>query len=673
MAVLMLEKSYRERAGLIFVVLLGLCLPAGLMAQTTDDPAAALIREEQARTLFADILDRGTHPREKDLAKDREFVLAAHELAAGGSDMLPLLFDEVDRTVQQTFFLCTYALGLMGGEEARQILMQALERANADLDDYGIARKAWTSYSLALMGEHQALQWINAPPRPAGHIPLHQLTSTIEGIAFLVGKTGTPILIAEYKRLREDPEYELQWQFLIMSLGRTDNDEALPLLHSILTDDDRKKNRREAGRALANLARPASVPTLMASLKNEPNEYVRRASARALFEIFPTDHIEGLLERFENEGSPGVRSYLLKMLIPMKGAAAIPLIRNNWYRMRSVDRAEALKRLAVLGEDALPIIGRGLQSTDKRVITSAIQALGEIGTPQARLQLEDFVRSPSWNMAYLAAAELAYRGFTENADLVAERLLTQELSKPIRDPQVRDRVYLTMNLLIGLNYSQRQDEFRLAQETQPDPQLTAFMELRIHEMGLLASNGDSNKKWLKLLGGETTTTIRNLAYRRLTEIGGNSKIAQGLIATFDDADQSTRIWIVSTLASFPGDDTKALLTRILSAETFRSYHHEELRDAAAYTARILGGPSMTDLLGQSVRISGGRDTRVLVYWAILAGKEAVDGIREFRLTRFRFANSRRGLEQIKLDRLVRELRAGRSLAEYDLPPGELKL
>ena len=672
MALPMNQQSHRDRAGLILLLWIGVCLPVGLSAQTPD-PAAALIREEQARTQFAELLERGSRNRTDDLAQAREFVLAAHELAGGGKDMLPLLFDEVDRTVQRTFFLCSYALGLMGGEDAKQILLQALDRANSDVDDYGMARKAWTSYALALHGEHQALKWINAPPRAAGHIPLHQLTSTVEGIAMLVGESGTPTLIAEFKRLRQDPENELQWQFLIMALGRTNNDESLPLLHSILKDDDNVKNRREAGRALANLARPASIPVLMASLKDEPNEYVRRSAARALFEIYPIEQLDELVERFENEGAPGVRSYLLKMLIPMKGAASVPLVRDNWYRMRSVDRAEALKRLPTVGEAALPLIGRGLQSTDKRVITSAIRALGEIGTPQAQLQLENFLLSPSWSLAHLAASELSYRRLTENADLVAKRLLNRDLATPIRDPRIRDQVFLAMNLLIEMNYGERVEAFRLARETQPDPLLSSFMEKRIHEMTLLVNNGDSNKKWLKVLDSSTTPTVRNLAYRRLAEIGGNAKIARALIATFDDADPGTRLWIVSTLASFPGDETRALLNRILTDDTFRSYNHESLRDMAAYSARLIGGSSMTDLLGRSVRVSGGRDTRVLVYWALLAGVDALDGILEYRLKRLRHAHTRRGFEQIKLDRLVRELLAGRSLAEFDLPPAELKL
>ncbi|MDH3627102.1 MAG: HEAT repeat domain-containing protein [Acidobacteriota bacterium] len=661
-----------RRRGLPLLVA-GFLLIPGLLAAQVDDPAQTLIREEQNRVRFAELLEQGTQHLEDPQAVLREFADAAHGLAAGGDGMLPFLFDEVDRTDQQTFFVCTYALGLMGGEEAKQILLQALERASGDLGDYGIARKAWTSYNLALLGETDSLEWVNARPKAAGHIPLFELTSTLEGMAIILENRATPILIKQHEALRPDPEYRLEWQFLIASLGRTNDERALPLLHKILQEDETLKGRQEAGRALANLARPASTPTLLAVLDNEPNEYIRRAAAEALVEIYPTDQRDALIDKFDKEGSPGVRMALLRMIVPMLGEESIPFLRKHWYRMRPVDRAEAVTSLTILGDNALPIVGRGLQSREGRVQTAAIQALGEIGTPQAQLVLESAVRSPVWTVAQKSAIEMAYRGFDSGAPAVAERVLDKELSEPIRDPTRRDRIYVMMNQLIKLNYGGRIDEFRAAMQAQPDSQLKAFIEQRLVEMRALADNGDDVKKWLKFSETAPEGRLRDLAYRRLSQLGGKPKSARVLVARFDGVNRPTQRLIVEALSAYPGEETTQLLTRVLTTDEFAGYKNEPLRDIAAYAARTLGGSAMRDLLGIAVDRTRGRDTRTLVYWSILAGDAAIPTLQRYRTDRVRYSTGRRGFEQIKLDRLARLIRAGRPLGEYDLPPDELRL
>jgi hypothetical protein len=108
-------------------------------------------------------------------------------------------------------------------------------------------------------------------------------------------------------------------------------------------------------------------------------------------------------------------------------------------------------------------------------------------------------------------------------------------------------------------------------------------------------------------------------------------------------------------------------------EAYDAYDLRQLRSTAAWAARRIGGKKSVDLLRRSVKRREGDDMNVLVYLAILDGKNALPELTAYRFARVRDLEWQRGKEQERIDWMRRELSAGRSLSSLDLPPEEIEL
>ena len=80
---------------------------------------------------------------------------------------------------------------------------------------------------------------------------------------------------------------------------------------------------------------------------------------------------------------------------------------------------------------------------------------------------------------------------------------------------------------------------------------------------------------------------------------------------------------------------------------------------------------MVQALATAIDMRKGRDPRVLSYYAVAAGAEAIERIERWKSVRMKFTYSTRANEWNHLQRILIHLRRGETIAFTDLPPAEL--
>lgn len=185
--------------------------------------------------------------------------------------------------------------------------------------------------------------------------------------------------------------------------------------------------RLRAAVALAEIGDEESAQTLMDRLDDREPE-IRIQCARGLARIQWTPAIDRIVSRFGIE-IPRVRVRLSDALIEFGTKATWPLlayIRIN-HRFEHAGPALALRTLARIQDtEAAPQLLEILEETeDLEVAIATIEALGDLGSPNAVSSLQQLLDSPSWELRTKAATALGQ---------VADRSSTPLLRRAMRDP-----------------------------------------------------------------------------------------------------------------------------------------------------------------------------------------------------------------------------------------------
>lgn len=170
--------------------------------------------------------------------------------------------------------------------------------------------------------------------------------------------------------------------------------------------------RLRASVALAELGDETSADTLMQHLDDREPE-IRIQSARGLGRIRWTPAIDEIVSRFSDE-TPWVRTRFSDTLIGYGTKATWPLvayIRIN-HRFDSTGPALAIRTLAQIQDDQAvgPLLEILAETSDLEIQIAAIDALGEMGSPQARSTIEHFLDSEHWEMRAKSAQALGGLG-----------------------------------------------------------------------------------------------------------------------------------------------------------------------------------------------------------------------------------------------------------------------
>jgi len=145
------------------------------------------------------------------------------------------------------------------------------------------------------------------------------------------------------------------------------------------TEDWRRKSR--IADALADIGGPATVPLI--GLLNDPNPETRREAIRALGQIAPAAAVGPLLEKLSDENI-NVRIEAISALGKMRSVEAVePLISVLESKTKDLSRAAAVALGRIGSEQAVgPLLGF-LESPNWWDRTAAIDALGEVGSEDA--------------------------------------------------------------------------------------------------------------------------------------------------------------------------------------------------------------------------------------------------------------------------------------------------
>lgn len=178
--------------------------------------------------------------------------------------------------------------------------------------------------------------------------------------------------------------------------------------------------RLRAAVALAELGDETSAPVLMRHLEDREPE-IRIQAARGLGRIRWTPAIDRIVWRFSVE-TPWVRVRFSDTLTAFGSRATWPLlayVRIN-HRHETEGPKLALRTLAQIEDrDAVrPILQILEESKNVEIQIAAIEALGELGSPEAVWALSDMFVAPRWELRAKAATALGRIGDTTATPLL---------------------------------------------------------------------------------------------------------------------------------------------------------------------------------------------------------------------------------------------------------------
>ena len=661
----------RQRSRSLALLASLLCCVSGAAANQDSSPAATadeLIAREQLRRTVEDALELYQRYVEDGAVKNGNFLRAVDRVVAAGSGAVPFLVIELEQALPKSFFFCAYALGRLGTPEAEAALRRALEKTESEPGNYAQARKGWAAYGLALTGAADAVTLVYEGKHKAGHLPMQQGLTMVEAIALQVGSPSVPLLVEMVDRSAAEEDLRGERIFILRALWRVPDAAAVPKLIAVAAEDDFRM-RREAVRALAFNRGADALPAAWAGLDDD-EVTVRHVAAEALERAEAEVSLDLLKKKLKTESSAGVRGAYIRMLAERGGASMIPFLATQWEQAEAIDRMALIRAVgSTESADALPLLRKALADPDGRVATRAVATLSAIHGAEAIELLGLCLHASNWNVVHTAAERATELKLADAGAAIAERLLKVELNGVMNNAAHRYRVESLVRLLVRLGYVETLPGLREATARQEDPVLIRTLEAAIDSLELQKKIGRDRDGWIATLNSPQRD-LRSLAYVRLGELGDETS-ARSLARAFGRVPPDEGAEILRALGETVAEPAQALVERILNAPEFDAAERAALRDEAAWSARRIGGDRMREALARSAERTEGASTLVLVYLAVLDAERALPLLQRCRVPRMRSPAWSRGKEMQTLDWIARRIETGRSLLQFDEPPGEL--
>jgi HEAT repeat protein len=645
--------------------------PAAAPAPTPVSQAAAapgadvadLVTREKLRAEVEAILGELETPGE---SAAYEFQNTTDRLLLLGPGVIPYLLNELDRQESATYHTAVYTLGHLEGPGIVEGVRKSLERlAKEEENKLKRAMKATAAHALALHRVPDIVDIMLSGTEPVGRMPWMEGVPLLQMATVLGGRDAVLQLLARVDDLRQDPAREFDLLVAMQALSAAYQPEVTAKLLSLL-DDARVKVRIGALACLARSGDPAVLDAVIAHL-DAGNVMEKQAAADALFILRPLGREKALLAKLETETDSGVRGQLYMTLADLMGEGALPAFVSHWKRPDPLDRVGLLRAAVRLRSPKTGNLLRdGLKDTDSRVVTIAMEGLAQLpgaGFADTLLALlQDPRESVSRNAAHLLAVRHEPRAGARVADLLLKELAPgPRLSVGDR----RDRVRVLGEALVDLQFTAVSEDLGKATAAEQDPELTAYLQGVVRRLDALRVSGEDRAKWAALLRSDDPA-MRHLARTRLGALGG-AEAARVLIAAFGRDVVEDRE-LLGELGRTGSAESAPLLEKILVEPAFDPEALRPLREGAAYGARLLGGPRMVEALRRSAERRQGRDPLVVVYYALVASKDAVPLIRQVRAPSLTWYEWNRGKDLDRIDFMLRRFTAGQSIASLDQAP-----
>jgi HEAT repeat protein len=397
----------------------------------------------------------------------------------------------------------------------------------------------------------------------------------------------------------------------------------------------------------------------------------RATAAEALADLKTTGNPAEIVARLDAEPERAVRVALYTLLARISGESAIEVLLASWDKPdRAIDRRWILNTVTAIGSPkGLPMLRMALNDPDMSVAITAAHGLGEIGSEGAVDTLLSRLADRRWPLVQGIIQYMVAQNERRAAPRIANRLLKEYLSSPLVEAERWPDVYIMGDALVSLGYTEQLPALRDAAKIQTDPTVLRYLDGLVRRLALIEQNQADVKKWLAAAKSDDRS-IRLLSYARLGAAGGDEG-ARALTEIFPGASADDQPEVLRAVARGKSLAAAPLIERVLSDSAYDVTGKARVRSMAAYAARRLGGPRMVDALRNSAERREGQDTDVLTYLALSAGRDAMPTLRAVRVPRLRHPSGGRGLEQERLDWILRELAIGRSIKSLDLAPEQL--
>ncbi len=661
----------QKNLGIALLTLLALAVLSLSAAAEPGVPSSetdALIKQEKLRAEVEAIFTDLFRPPHREETAAPLFTWITERLLALGPSVAPLMEAEIDSKNRATLNVAAYVLGFQRAPGVKETLVKAAEAADREGGDFGRDRKVWLGYALALTGDPDAVDLLDSGKLNCIRKEFVTDMSVLEVASILTAPSSTAKLLQKLERYArsDDPETKTRLYVVLHALRRVADpsirDRVLPYL-----EHEEAYVRDGAARALAATGDPSVVDPLIAAL-DDPEPFSRFGVASALEELKPAGKTKEILARLEVERYPAVRGALYRTLAATGGESAIPALARQWGT-DAMDRVFLVDAVgAIRSKKGINLLRNALSDQDARVVLHAMGALAAIGGPGPADTLLALLKDPRPSVAAQATQLLVGLSEKRAAARIGDSLRPM-LATPLTNVEERDPLFARGDALVSLGATDLLDDVRASVEIQPDPTVADYLRSLDRRMTALSERGDDPQKWIDALSSDDLE-LRLIAHARLAELRSPAAV-KPLLEAFGRVDVEDGIRILGTLAAIAPPDAAPLLERVLLDPAFDAEERKPLRGNAAWAATRLGGPRMAEALRKAAERREGRDALVLVYLAVLTGRDAVPVLESLRVPRMRWFDWRRGPEQERLDWIVRELKAGRSIGKLAVSPDDM--
>lgn len=662
------------RASLPLVI----ALLAGNAAARAQQPspaeaAEALMREERIRATVEVALDSYLEAVDDPRERIQRLVDGARAIVEAGPEAAPYLVNEAEQGLYNTFYFASYALGLLGTDEAREGLLETVRRAESEEGSFAASRKGWAGWCLALAGDPEAAAIVNRGTLLGGLEPIYRDVTALEAIGLLTGADAVPALVEQNTRFDGSEEVEVvsARRAVVLALGRTGAAAARdPLLATL--KDEIGVIRREAARALGWLPADEKTDAALAAALADADPSVRHAAAMALAVRLASARLDDVSARLAIETNPIVRGRLYRAVAALAPDRALALLAEHAWRGDPTDRLELVRALSTLDDPArVGLLAQAAGDPDTRVAALGALALADVPGADAAQRLARIGAAAPEAVADEIIVRLAAHHDARAVDLIRARIVAGDLAGTVSSGRDRDRILRGLEPLVELGATSLIEPLRQAAGRQADARLVEGLEDLVARLEAIRGRGDDVAAWVEATNAESRS-LRGVAYRQLARIGGPDAAA-ALAARVERTDGEELVAVIDALGSLDQPAGREALRRVLLDPAYLGWRHAGARDAAAWAARRIGGDAMAALLGDAIEHRRGDDAYAFFALAQLDPEAAADAYARLRLVRLRAANFDRGSELAELDRLAATIAAGRAPSAWDLPPGRIDL
>jgi HEAT repeat protein len=656
------------------VTLLGLVsVVTPLVAQSapSSPESAELIERERARSTIERALALVARRLDDRAGAIDDWMSAVKQVRELGPSASDFLIAELDTLIPHRFFFAVDMIGRMGVAEANEPLRAAIRIADEEGGAAGRQRKAYACIVLGRLGHLDALDLLDAGTTQAARTEIARELTAIEVTAMALGDKSVPALLKQIERYGKDPLMRDRRVFALKALGRVGDASILPRVRELL-DDDSLLVRMESLKLLATLGTSEQVGDTLAEALQDPNARIRKVAAASLEQLNLSDkQFEKLLAHLEVEGDAYVRSLLYRMAAERLGEGAVRLFLTHWGGADRFDRAWLVEAAGRTGTPRiLNLLREGLRDEDVSVRLRAVDAIAAIGGSGAHDTLLAVLREEAWPVRLAALDALVAAGDRRAGPRVADLLLSRVLPRFNADNNDRVHVKSLGQALVSLEFVDVADDLAQALETLEDEEAKTTLGSVVSRLRILRERNADPEKWFE--GVESAEDdVRHLSIVKMAKIG-DERATAALIEAFENASDIERAGILQAIAKFRTTLAEPLVERVLLEPEFDLMVLSGIRDTAAWAARRLGSDRMKEALRRSALRRDGQDYKVLVYLAVLDGPGALPVLRDVWATRVAYPRWDRGLEQDKLQWMMRRISEGLDVWPLDAKPGRLQ-